>query len=126
MGTVFQHKRYSYKGVIFGWTRTCAPEDGDEWIQKMGVDRLSRGRQQPFYHALFVHLPTIFVGFPELTSCSCRVTDGTIRYVAEENIEQLRSENVDELSLLAGKYFKRYSKTDGMFVSNIQAEYPEG
>lgn len=61
VGTVFKHKRYNYQGVIFGWTRTCNPEDGDEWIQKMGVDRLARGRQQPFYHALFVHLPITYL-----------------------------------------------------------------
>lgn len=27
----------------------------------MGVDRLARGRQQPFYHALFVHLPITYL-----------------------------------------------------------------
>lgn len=64
--------------------------------------------------------------FPILILCFFRVTDGTIRYVAEENIDQERLESADELSLLAGKYFKRYSRTDGMFVSNIEDEYPDG
>lgn len=67
VGTVFKHRRYNYQGVIFGWTRTCNPEDGDEWIQRMGVDRLARGRQQPFYHALFVRLPIITTWFLLLT-----------------------------------------------------------
>lgn len=92
----------------------------------MGVDRLAHGRQQPFYHALFVHLSITPAWFPILILCICRVTDGTIRYVAEENIDQEWLESVDELSLLAGKYFKRYSKEDGMFVSNIEDEYPDG
>lgn len=92
----------------------------------MGVDRLARGRQQPFYHALFVHLPPLPYLDSILTLYFYRVTDGTIRYVAEENIDQEKLESADELSLLAGKYFKRYSKADGMFVSNIEDEYPDG
>lgn len=64
--------------------------------------------------------------FSILILCFFRVTDGTIRYVAEENIDQERLESADGLSLLAGKYFKRYSTADGMFVSNIEDEYPDG
>jgi len=50
VGQMFQHKRYGYEGVISGWDPSC--EAGEMWIQQMGVDRLSKGRQQSFYHVL--------------------------------------------------------------------------
>jgi F-box protein 21 len=50
IGQLFQHKRYSYEGVVTGWDVSC--DAGEEWIQNMGVDRLSSGRNQAFYHVL--------------------------------------------------------------------------
>jgi F-box protein 21 len=50
IGQLFKHKRYHYEGVITGWDTSC--DAGEEWIQNMGVDRLSHGRDQPFYHVL--------------------------------------------------------------------------
>jgi F-box protein 21 len=50
VGQLFQHKRYSYEGVITGWDVSC--DAGEEWIQNMDVDRLSSGRNQAFYHVL--------------------------------------------------------------------------
>jgi F-box protein 21 len=50
VGQLFQHKRYSYEGVITGWDVSC--DAGEEWIQNMDVDRLSSGRDQAFYHVL--------------------------------------------------------------------------
>jgi F-box protein 21 len=50
VGQLFQHKRYSYEGVVTGWDVSC--DAGEEWIQNMGVDRLSSGRNQAFYHVL--------------------------------------------------------------------------
>jgi F-box protein 21 len=47
---LFQHKRYSYEGVVTGWDVSC--DAGEDWIQNMGVDRLSSGRHQAFYHVL--------------------------------------------------------------------------
>ena len=50
VGQLFQHKRYCYEGVITGWDVAC--EQGEEWIQNMGVDSLPNGRNQAFYHVL--------------------------------------------------------------------------
>ena len=50
IGEVFKHERYHYNAVIIGWDSQC--EAGEEWISHMGVDRLSRGRHQSFYHSL--------------------------------------------------------------------------
>lgn len=50
VGQLFQHRRYSYEGVITGWDTNC--DAGEEWIASMGVDRLPNGREQAFYHVL--------------------------------------------------------------------------
>ena len=47
--------------VITGWDRKCMASL--EWIQRMGVDRLDRKDQQPFYNVL--------------------VNDGSNRYAAQ-------------------------------------------
>jgi F-box protein 21 len=50
VGQVFQHKRYGYIAAITGWDPECS--SSEPWIRQMGVDRLPKGRQQPFYHVL--------------------------------------------------------------------------
>jgi F-box protein 21 len=50
VGQVFHHKRYLYEGAITGWNPSC--EAGEEWIRHMGVDRLTNGREQGFYHVV--------------------------------------------------------------------------
>lgn len=50
VGQVFQHRRYDYTAVITGWDAEC--DAGEEWMSRMGVDRLPDGRHQSFYHAL--------------------------------------------------------------------------
>jgi F-box protein 21 len=50
VGQVFQHKRYGYIAAITGWDPECS--SSELWIRQMGVDRLPKGRQQPFYHVL--------------------------------------------------------------------------
>lgn len=52
VGQMFRHRRYNYQGVITGWDVECA--QSENWISQMGVDRLSRGRHQSFYHVLLV------------------------------------------------------------------------
>ena len=42
---VFQHRKYGYKGVIYGWERTCEREQA--WNDTVGVDP-----NQPFYEVL--------------------------------------------------------------------------
>ncbi|KAL1995355.1 hypothetical protein VTN49DRAFT_1542 [Thermomyces lanuginosus] len=106
VGDVFRHRRYNYRAVITGWDTECGA--GEQWMQRMGVDRLPRGRHQSFYHAL--------------------VEDRSMRYVAEENIEIIRP-SVSELPAgfvaIAGKHFKRWDETAKKFVSNIRDEYPD-
>ncbi|KAF9921467.1 hypothetical protein FBU30_008478 [Linnemannia zychae] len=67
VGEVFRHLIYRYTGVIYGYDLKCEAEEG--WIRSMGIDLLPHGRQQPFYNAL--------------------LSDGSKRYVAQENIQVL-------------------------------------
>ncbi|KAG9086376.1 hypothetical protein FRC06_003119 [Ceratobasidium sp. 370] len=69
VGMVFRHAKFRYVGVILGWDEVCAA--GEEWILEAGVDRLPRGRNQPFY--------------------TVSAEDGSSRYVAEENVVPLPS-----------------------------------
>ncbi|KAI9871733.1 MAG: hypothetical protein M1830_002521 [Pleopsidium flavum] len=52
VGEAFRHKRYNYLAIITGWDVECGA--GEHWMQQMGVDQLSQGRQQSFYHVLYV------------------------------------------------------------------------
>jgi len=114
IGQVFRHGRYNYLGAITGWDTQCRASA--EWMRQMNVDNLSQGRAQCFYHIV--------------------ADDGSTRYVAEENIELVYSNSnggyVDApvvipkgLEKLAGRWFKRWDKNRGRFVSNITEEYPD-
>lgn len=52
-----------------------------------------------------------------------------MRYVAEENIAITQLEHVEQVEQdlmdLAGRYFKRWDRSSGTFVSNIRDEYPD-
>ena len=50
VGQMMRHKRYSYEGVIAGWTSVCKADE--QWIIMQEVDRLPKGRLQSFYHVL--------------------------------------------------------------------------
>lgn len=50
VGQVFRHRRYHYRAVITGWDRECGA--GEQWMRRMGIDRLQAGRHQSFYHVL--------------------------------------------------------------------------
>ncbi|GAQ85319.1 hypothetical protein KFL_002290100 [Klebsormidium nitens] len=50
VGTVIQHRRYGYKGLIFGWDPTC--QRPKSWVEKNRVDDLEHGANQVFYHVL--------------------------------------------------------------------------
>ncbi|KAF8640838.1 hypothetical protein AX17_000487 [Amanita inopinata Kibby_2008] len=64
VGMAFKHARYGYTGCIVGWNSICkAPED---WMRRMRIDELTRGRNQPFYLVY--------------------ADDSAHKYVAEENI----------------------------------------
>lgn len=106
VGQVFRHRRYDYKAIITGWDTEC--DAGEQWMRRMGVDRLQGGRHQSFYHVL--------------------VEDRSVRYVAEENIELIAphiSELPQTLTAVAGRHFKRWDEETRSFVSNIKDEYPD-
>ncbi|KAJ5555468.1 hypothetical protein N7461_003938 [Penicillium sp. DV-2018c] len=106
VGQVFRHRRYHYEAIITGWDSEC--NAGEQWMGRMGIDRLEAGRQQSFYHVL--------------------VADRSVRYVAEENIEVVRphfTELPDDLIAIAGKHFKRWDQDKRVFVSNMKDEYPD-
>jgi F-box protein 21 len=55
----------------------------------------------------------------------CRsAEDKSVRYVAQENIVACLEAPTEELTALAGRYFKRWDDEDKIFVSNIREEYP--
>eukprot|EP00320_Phaeocystis_rex_P006682 CAMPEP_0119063230 /NCGR_PEP_ID=MMETSP1178-20130426/6623_1 /TAXON_ID=33656 /ORGANISM="unid sp, Strain CCMP2000" /LENGTH=251 /DNA_ID=CAMNT_0007044587 /DNA_START=84 /DNA_END=839 /DNA_ORIENTATION=+ len=69
LGQCVRHRKYDYRGVIVGFDLACL--QSDEWIRTMGVDQLSRGREQPFYNVL--------VDERDLPG-------GVATYVAQENV----------------------------------------
>ncbi|PYI10508.1 YccV-like-domain-containing protein [Aspergillus sclerotiicarbonarius CBS 121057] len=50
VGQVFRHRRYDYQAIITGWDTECGA--GEQWMRRMGIDRLQGGRHQSFYHVL--------------------------------------------------------------------------
>eukprot|EP00475_Leptophrys_vorax_P009190 TRINITY_DN16065_c0_g1_i1.p1 TRINITY_DN16065_c0_g1~~TRINITY_DN16065_c0_g1_i1.p1 ORF type:complete len:291 (-),score=-2.18 TRINITY_DN16065_c0_g1_i1:69-860(-) len=50
VGDVVVHRRYGYRGVVYGHDPECSAPTG--WQEAMKVDLLSNGRSQPFYHVL--------------------------------------------------------------------------
>ena len=119
VGTYVRHRRFGYYGLIRGWDAECQMQE--QWIQSMGVDALPQGRQQPFYNVLD--------------------SNGTDRYVAEENIMPLGrwqySDSARATTLevdkvvpaegvlkYAGLYMRRWDDEMERFVSNVREEYP--
>ena len=56
-----KHRKYGYHCVIYGWDPACRATHS--WVRQMGVNKLQRGVNQPFYNVL--------------------VADGSKRYAAE-------------------------------------------
>ena len=50
LGDMMVHARSGFRGLIVGFDDTC--RQTEEWMEAKGVDSLSRGRNQPFYHIL--------------------------------------------------------------------------
>ncbi|EKM61317.1 uncharacterized protein PHACADRAFT_82095, partial [Phanerochaete carnosa HHB-10118-sp] len=90
VGLPFMHRRYDYLGVIYGWDPTCMASE--EWIEQMQVNRLSQGRNQPFYHVI--------------------PSEGQSKYVAQENIIPLVPLVMNKLNEL----FQRNSLANRYFV----------
>jgi len=50
--------------------------------------------------------------------------DKSVRYVAQENIAARSEVPFEELTEMAGRYFKRWDNEEKVFISNIREEYP--
>ncbi|KAL3159165.1 hypothetical protein ABBQ32_011153 [Trebouxia sp. C0010 RCD-2024] len=88
VGDVIRHKRYHYRGVIYGWDPECKAEE--EWMQQMRIDQLPGGRHQPYYHVLVDHRDRPFQS----------------TYVAQENIVRPNSPNASGSSSSMGTDFE--------------------
>ena len=64
VGQVFRHRRYAYLAIITGWDVECSA--GEHWMERMHVDQLSEGRQQSFYHVLYV----VYLSLYNVATCS--------------------------------------------------------
>jgi len=49
-GQIFRHKLSGNRGVIIEVDPTC--NLSEDWIEKNNIDKLERGRTQPFYHTI--------------------------------------------------------------------------
>lgn len=108
VGTIFQHATFNYHGIITGWDYKC--EQSSHWIDQMRVNTLERKAQQPFYNVLAV--------------------DGSERYVAEDNVLPLTSNETPAITNLCklehiGKYFKSYDGERFIFSSDLAEMYPQ-
>lgn len=50
VGDVVIHRKYGYRGVIYGHDLQCSAPS--EWQEAMKIELLARGQHQPFYHIL--------------------------------------------------------------------------
>lgn len=55
VGQVFEHKRYHYHAIITGWDLECTATE--DWVSRMRVAELARGRHQSFYQVSYVQNP---------------------------------------------------------------------
>eukprot|EP00850_Spirogloea_muscicola_P000011 SM000001S04413 [mRNA] locus=s1:1028:2732:- [translate_table: standard] len=91
VGSVIRHRKYGYRGVIFGWDRICSrPID---WMVRMRIFDLPSGADQPFYHVL-----------PDEVGREASQP----KYVAQDNIDLLPGERVRHRGI--GEYFDKYSE----------------
>ena len=80
VGQIIRHDRYDYRAIILAYDPVCMKDD--TWQEEMGVDRLVRGANQPFY----------------LVAVDVRDRSPAQRtYVAQEHVRALLSEaDLDE------------------------------
>ncbi|CAL8460560.1 g89 [Coccomyxa elongata] len=109
LGTVFTHKKFGYKGVVYGWDREC--ERDPAWAAAVHADPT-----QPFYHVL-----------PDEDDCQ-RIFRGIrlSKYVAQDNMEPvLTPRRVNHRAI--SHYFDSYSPDLLRYVPNhrLQYEYPD-
>ncbi|KAJ7597503.1 Hemimethylated DNA-binding protein YccV like-domain-containing protein [Mycena floridula] len=110
VGMIFRHRLHNYLGCIMSWDANCRATES--WIETMSVDKLPRGRNQPFY--------------------SVFALDGTQRYVAEDNIERATDLFLRE-NIMLPMYFRGVQTSEtadglqGRFLPSpdLQNEFPE-
>jgi len=118
IGSVFKHRKYGYRGIIYGFDGSC--ERDDEWMRQMNISN----RYQPFYYAL-----------PD-ESDAVRLLGGVrlTKYVAEENIIPLsghgdkQGHQQDRIVHRAlENYFVGYSDSHKRYVPSkrLRYEYPD-
>jgi hemimethylated DNA binding protein len=109
VGQVFIHKKFGYRGVVYGWDRECQ-RDAD-WLKAMNV----QNPQQPFFYVLPDETDT------ERLFGGVRIT----KYVAQENMEPLTDCRVVHRAL--NSYFDAYSAALGRYIPSrkLQWEYPD-
>lgn len=114
IGQVFRHKRYGYIGVINGWTTggsgplpTPTYMQGGDEDQGVGSDGTGPRRNRTFYSALRPGVDRV--------------------KVAQDNVDVITDPALipEELTFLAGKFFKRFDTETCTFVSNIKDLYPD-
>lgn len=109
IGQVFIHRKYGYKGIIYGFDSTCQRDD--EWMNQMQITN----RYQPFYYAL-----------PDEEDAR-RLLGGIrlTKYVAEENIDITTDKRVVHRAL--ENYFIGYSTACQRYVptKRLRFEYPD-
>lgn len=70
IGHVFRHRLFGYCAVVRGFDFTCMASE--EWIDAMQVNRLRKGRHQPFYHVVRLSFPPPL--FPLLSPLPTQLT----------------------------------------------------
>lgn len=107
VGQTFIHKKYGYRGVIYGWDRKCQRDR--QWIEQMQADA-----ESPHYMAL-----------PDEADC-VRLFGGVrlTKYVGQKNIEPL--EGVHRIVHRAIDHYFEGQNGIGLYVPRLalQYEYP--
>ena len=115
IGSVFKHRKFGYRGIIYGFDGSC--ERDDEWMRQMNISN----RYQPFYYAL-----------PD-ESDAVRLLGGVrlTKYVAEENIIPLSGHGEGHQDRIMHRalenYFIGYSESHKRYVPSkrLRYEYPD-
>lgn len=107
VGQVFIHKRFGYRGVVYGWDRRC--ERDEDWVQAMGVDP-----SLPHYYVL-----------PDERDCE-KLFGGVrlSKYVCENNLLPVTGVTIVHRAL--ENYFCGYSPGLQRYIPTrrVQYEYP--
>eukprot|EP01138_Halocafeteria_seosinensis_P004807 gb/GECG01004915.1/.p1 GENE.gb/GECG01004915.1/~~gb/GECG01004915.1/.p1 ORF type:complete len:292 (+),score=32.73 gb/GECG01004915.1/:1-876(+) len=108
VGQVAVHRLHGYKCVIYGWDEWC--NQSEEWILQMGIDRLKKGRNQPFYHCL-----------ADLRDRA----EPALTYVAQDNIVPVAPDS-PVYHPMAEKFFSQFINSVGYVPQEfVHYEYPE-